>query len=473
MLTELRFENFKSWKDTGVMRMAPLTGFFGTNSSGKTAILQFLLMLKQTVESNDQSQILNFGNEHSYVDLGIVRDFAHKHRLPETLSLHLRWQPNSNHLPILPIKASVAVGKSHNAPKVGIRKLANMAEFADLPISTEHQGELEINVSFDLDSEELKIAQLVYNYLPEGSDSVNSVGIRKRAESDQYQMMIQGDPLCRLSADERDLISDRVPTLTSFGPQMSSIKNVASSFVRSFVRTLQSVYYLGPIRDHPKRFYSWSGEKPQDVGRRGENTIAALLTARKQDPEIEVKIAHWLKVMGLIDDFKVDLIAPEQRLYQASVRIAPGGTYCPITDVGFGVSQILPVLVLCYYVPKGSTIIFEQPEIHLHPSAQQKLADVFIDVIKHRELQIIIESHSEHLLHRLQRRIAEEELAPEQAALYFCQMEQDGASSLTELELDPFGNIKNWPEDFFGDDMGDLVAMTDAAMRRQMVQEAS
>ncbi len=239
-----------------------------------------------------------------------------------------------------------------------------------------------------------------------------------------------------------------------------------------FEDLLSGTYYLGPIREYPKRTYGWSGEKPQDVGRRGEKTIAALLSARKQDPEIEIKIAHWLKVMGLIDDFKVDLIAPEQRLYQASVRIAPGGTYSSITDVGFGVSQILPVLVLCYYVPKGSTIIFEQPEIHLHPSAQQKLADVFIDVIKNREVQIIIESHSEHLLHRLQRRIAEEKLLPEQAALYFCRMEQDGASSLTELELDAFGNIKNWPQNFFGDQMGDLVAMTDAAMMRQIGQEA-
>jgi predicted ATPase len=181
------------------------------------------------------------------------------------------------------------------------------------------------------------------------------------------------------------------------------------------------------------------------------------------------KVAHRL---GLIDDFKVESIAPNRKEYEALVRIAPGGTYCPITDVGFGVSQILPVLVLCYYVPKGSTIIFEQPEIHLHPSAQQKLADVFIDVIKHRELQIIIESHSEHLLNRLQRRIAENGLTDagfeaNQAALYFCQMGEDGASQLTELALDEFGNIDNWPKDFFGDRMGDLLAMSDAEMQHQ------
>ncbi len=81
--------------------MAPLTGFFGTNSSGKTAILQFLLMLKQTVESNDQSQVLNFGNEHTYVDLGTVETFVYKHQLPSIISFSLAWQPGCHQNDVL------------------------------------------------------------------------------------------------------------------------------------------------------------------------------------------------------------------------------------------------------------------------------------------------------------------------------------------------------------------------------------
>jgi predicted ATPase len=436
------------------MRMAPLTGFFGTNSSGKTAILQFLLMLKQTVESNDQSQVLNLGNENSSVDLGTVFNIAHQNRIPTSLSWSIEFLPN--------------IERQLNIP------------IADLTLKTTifltHLG---FSARVELEADKFYLSEFIYN-----SSTPTGFGIER--QNDGTYILFRSD--CsedRLSGHGMLIGLPIKHYQVDFGLQkVSSADKVVSAdaivlsantilYSGLYEASLKRIYYLGPIRDYPKRFYSWSGEKPQDVGRRGENTIAALLTARKQDPEIEIKIAHWLKVMGLIDDFKVDLIAPEQRLYQASVRIAPGGTYCPITDVGFGVSQILPVLVLCYYVPKGSTIIFEQPEIHLHPSAQQKLADVFIDVIKHRELQIIIESHSEHLLHRLQRRIAEEELAPEQAALYFCQMENDGASSLTALELDEFGNITNWPEDFFGNEMEDLVAMTEAAMQRSMDAEAA
>ncbi len=130
-------------------------------------------------------------------------------------------------------------------------------------------------------------------------------------------------------------------------------------------------------------------------------------------------------------------------------------------------SQVLPVLVLCYYAPQGSTIILEQPEIHLHPAVQSVLADVFIDVIKNRNIQLIIESHSEHLLRRLQRRVAEEVLTPQQTALYFCDI-QAGASHLNQLDLDMFGNIRNWPKDFFGDIAGDLVEMMDHGLERQI-----
>ena len=170
--------------------------------------------------------------------------------------------------------------------------------------------------------------------------------------------------------------------------------------------------------------------------------------------------------MGLIHSFSLKQIAENRKDYEFRVKKSATSAEVLITDVGFGVSQILPVLVLCYYVPEGSTILLEQPEIHLHPSVQAGLADVLIDVVKERRVQIIVESHSEHLLRRLQRRIAEQALAPDMTALYFCRID-DGTSRIEQLNVDLLGNITNWPQGFFGDEVADLVAMTEAAMRRQ------
>lgn len=88
-LTQLRIQNFKSWRDTGQMRFAPLTGFLGPNSSGKTSILQFLLMLKQTVLSTDSAQVLNMGQDYDYVNLGSFTNIIFQHQHPGEIAFEV------------------------------------------------------------------------------------------------------------------------------------------------------------------------------------------------------------------------------------------------------------------------------------------------------------------------------------------------------------------------------------------------
>ena len=109
--------------------------------------------------------------------------------------------------------------------------------------------------------------------------------------------------------------------------------------------------------------------------------------------------------------------------------------------------------------------------MHLHPRVQSELADVFIDIAFARQIQIIFESHSEHMLTRLQRRVAEQAISPEDVALYFC--ENDGKeSSISQLQLDKCGSIANWPEDFFGDAMGETAAIVSAGLRYRAETDA-
>jgi len=154
------------------------------------------------------------------------------------------------------------------------------------------------------------------------------------------------------------------------------------------------------------------------------------------------------------------------------VRTHAASSEVKITDVGFGVSQVLPALVQAFYCPPNSTIWMEQPEIHLHPQVQAELADVFISATQAREngrerhVQLIVESHSEHFLNRLQRRVAEGTVAADDVAVYFCR--RAGAEvELEPLRLNEFGEIENWPENFFGDEMADIAGRTLAAMKRK------
>ena len=160
-------------------------------------------------------------------------------------------------------------------------------------------------------------------------------------------------------------------------------------------------------------------------------------------------IAYWLQELDLIHSFEIREIAAGSNLYHARVQANASSPETMLTDVGFGVSQVLPVLVLLYYVPEGSIILMEQPEIHLHPSVQSGLADVMLAVAGRRNIQIIVESHSEHLLRRFQRRAAEGKADSSDLKLYFVSNDS-GVAKLNDLALNEFGEIENWPVQFFG-----------------------
>jgi predicted ATPase len=218
-----------------------------------------------------------------------------------------------------------------------------------------------------------------------------------------------------------------------------------------------------------------------------ENTVAAILSARnrkislgykRQAKPFEAIIALKLTEMGLIEEFKVNSISEQRQEYEVKVRVKGSKDWVDLPDVGFGISQVLPVLVQCFYAPPGSIILMEQPEIHLHPNAQSALADVMIDVINSKEngadrnIQLIIETHSEHFLRRLQRRIAEDTIPQEKVSAYFADITKT-PSTLESLKIDSYGNIRNWPENFFGDEMGDIMEQAKAAMKKRMNQSSS
>jgi predicted ATPase len=211
------------------------------------------------------------------------------------------------------------------------------------------------------------------------------------------------------------------------------------------------------------------------VGPRGESSIAALLAAdqagqkvsarqqgrARKDSSILQVVAEWLRELGIIHSFEVRPLAKGKRYYEVRVRRTAASPEVLLPDVGFGVSQVLPILVQSFYAAPHSTMLYEQPELHLHPSAQSELADAIIDASIRGNVQFLIESHSEHFLRRIQRRVAEG-LPQEHVALYKCEV-IDGVSTLQRLIVDAKGNVTNWPRDFFGDTIGDLMAMTKAA----------
>lgn len=456
MLTKLAFQSFKSWRDTGQISLAPITAFFGTNSSGKSSLLQMLLVLKQTAASSDRAQVLGLGDDRSLVELGTFQEVLFNHDLKARLQVEIAWD--------LPSPLEIADPTRKSA-----------ALFKDDHIEFSTAIDWQANGEPGLGREVVR--EMKYDF------SGEEFGLRREAgKAVEYELFVspasQGFKFVRTQGRPWKL----PPPVKCYGfpDQVRAYYQNASflsDFELQFEELFRRLFYLGPLREYPKRQYTWAGAQPVDVGQRGERVVDALLASResgvklsrgkgKRRQTVEERVAEWLKELGLIASFQVRPITKGGRLFQVWVRRDPKAAEVLITDVGFGVSQILPVITLCYYAPEGSTILLEQPEIHLHPRVQAGLADVLVDAMKTRDIQIILESHSEHLLRRLQRRVAEEGIGPDQAALYFCSMEK-GESRLTSLDLDDYGNIRNWPKDFFGDEFGEIAAMSQAALARK------
>jgi predicted ATPase len=457
MLTHLHIQNFKAWKNTGKIRLAPLTVIFGGNSAGKSSLGHLLLALKQTVLSADRKRALHLGDENALIDLGTFAECIHNHDLGQPLQFELGWQ--------LPEKLDV------RDPLSRARFQGDHLQLA-VSLLADNRGQPRVQqMHYQLANREQLQLAVTYNHDPQGKPQITSENLKLVRSTGRAWPLDEPDKFYRISDQSRARFQNA---------------EFLSDFALSTESALNSIYHLGPLRDYPKRMYSWSGETPESVGQKGEFTIAAILAAsaqqrmlsrgyKKKQYPFDAFIAQWLQTLGVIESFSVRPVAIGRKEYEVLVRTHTAGSEVKITDVGFGVSQVLPALTQAFYCPPDSTVWMEQPEIHLHPQVQAELADVFIAATqarehgKERHVQLIVESHSEHFLNRIQRRVAEGELSAEDVAVYFCH--RAGASTeLEPLRMNTFGEIENWPENFFGNEMADISARTLAALQRRQQQ---
>ena len=177
----------------------------------------------------------------------------------------------------------------------------------------------------------------------------------------------------------------------------------------------------------------------------------SLTEVLKENDTVRNLVNDWLGRFGL----KVDVSTLQDVIHK--LKIHQNTLDLDITDVGFGISQILPVIVQGFLSFKGSLTMVEQPEIHLHPKMQADLADLFIDVVKSTNNEkkfLLIETHSEYLLRRLRRRIAEGLISSDDIAIYFVSPPKnvDASSEILEKEVAVNGSFE-WPEDFYADEL--------------------
>lgn len=290
------------------------------------------------------------------------------------------------------------------------------------------------------------------------------------------------------SALRRAILSDGN---SSFTMRENLIKLDALSAAEYFDTFFSSrVYYLGPLRDEPKALYPFATSvSPFDIGLKGEHTAALLEIHRDRtinylpsgcfvDPEIRnepeecdllTAVVDWLQYMDVAVGVRTEdkgKLGYELKIVQSS-EVAHD-----LTHVGVGVSQVLPIIVMSLLAPAGSVLIFEQPELHLHPKVQTLLADFFLS-IAFLNKQCILETHSEYLINRLRYRAAcaTGDFLSNLLKIYFAEL-HDGSSVYNEVKVNKYGAIVNWPEGFFDQSQRETESILSAAALKYESEES-
>lgn len=233
-----------------------------------------------------------------------------------------------------------------------------------------------------------------------------------------------------------------------------------------------AIRYLGPLREAPHVLYD-PGPSKRDLGVSGEYSAAVLHAQANTTVLMPTPTGHgvrrslgealnfWLQEFGLAEKAQSN----DQGRMGIGLSVTPTGIdrEVDLTSVGVGVSQVLPVILLCLLAEPGTLVILEQPELHLHPKLQQDLAD-FLLACTRAGRQLVIETHSEHLVNRLRYRIAQDETDETHGLIRLVFAENEaGVTSYREPEINTYGGLgEDWPAGFL-----DLTARESQELVRQ------
>ena len=464
MLSKLKLENFKSFCSMQEIEFAPITLIFGQNSSGKSSIIQAILGLKQSLAN--ASGTANFVSCGKNVDLGgflaVVNghDSSKKMRLSFSFSIGLTAEQYKNEFSEKPIFASSdirtmdLVFQSINVSE----KVDNVLSECRYTVATPNskQSKLYINLAKGA-SGYTKSSD--WSYYADDKTINSFYGYFERKNS-------------RIYAEATDDINKWIYESLSSGvykvrKDLSLPLLLASEFMTNIPNeTLQSiseeikyefskVKYLGPLRTHPKRFYSTAKDSISET--KGETNLGGEIY--ESGPETVEKLNDWLCNFEIPYIINVSNLGDYTTGHVVSLTLQDTRTNTIVTpvDVGFGIGQVMPIITEAV-VSKNTTICVEQPEIHLHPKLQAHLADLFIDSVnaKKNNNQWIIETHSEALMLRIQKRIRQERINKSLVKVYYVISDTEG-SKIIDLPLDDEGDFTElWPEGFFEERLNDL-----------------
>ena len=486
MIKTITLENFKAFKKLDNLNIKPITILCGTNSCGKSSILQSILFLKQTLESKNSHQIASLNGR--LARFGIIDNVIFEKRTNKNVVLKYSFEISYNtdlvmfegknkrsinwiidkinrsikregiikerDLNSLNLEYSISLGKVKESESVKYENLIVKQFIIKIYVKTKNnEKKLFTEASINYNSRNKKYT-LKYedNFVDIISRSVNR-DTNNLKEPKYIEVDFSNLFPTFFNKNESDIIDDS-KIRTRFAWMNDALRSIFSTYS-----------YIGPLREEPARRYIYEDEVIE-IGNEGENAAYIFSTENNKkiqpfyfydyddkkdfrkirNATLKKGVIKWLELMditNLNDERKNEII------YLTLNSNSSKKTNVNIADVGFGVSQIFPIIVEGLRMNVGNTLLLEQPEIHLHPKLQMQMADYFISLALSGK-NVIVETHSDHIINRLIRRIVEDNShnLKDLVEIYFIESSKEG-STVKPIEIDETRGIRNWPNGFF------------------------
>ena len=411
-IRSISVRGFKCLAEESRIEIRPLTILAGANSSGKSSIMQPLLLMKQTLEASyDPGPLLLNGPN---VKLTSVDQFIPRPRVDlDTRSLSVQVATD------LTYSITFSSSRGHKI------------EISEMRIETKGNRALRLTLS----RKGPDLYEDLSRFLSKGWPLVPSGTIATYRDR------------CFLAVtSESPNEDDSFPTMKF------------SSFP---THDLARMIHVPGLRGNPERVYERTAAGPSFPGTFEKYVASIIADWTDNHDDRSIRLGKMLGQLGLTQEISV------QRLNEAQLEVrvgrlpevnSRGKDMVNVADVGFGVSQLLPVLVALLVADEGQLVYVEQPELHLHPRAQHVLARIMVDAAK-RGVRLVAETHSALLLLQVRTLLAQGEIDPELVRLHwFARDPGNGTTSIDTANLDKDGAFGGWPEDF-----GDVELMAEGA----------
>ena len=423
-ISSLTIQGFKSIEQETRLEIRPLTILAGANSSGKSSIMQPLLLLKQTLQASyDPGPLLLNGPNAKFTSVDQLISRTRK-KTPHDRSLVFEMEAPKD--------------MTHRIVFVPTKNQSLELQSMTISVIIDDEGTRSLHLTPGRKGTDLRKA--LSAFMPEMPDQWYAL-------PEGYKLTVRRDK-CLL-----DLAYESIKPDGDF-----MIKGLFSAIPS---RELHRLIHVPGLRGNPERVYSRTASGPRLPGTFEKYVATIVADWQEVNDDRLLRLETMLAELGLTREVSATRINDTQ--IELQVGRLPGATsdrkdLVNIADVGFGVAQILPVLVALLVAEKGQLVYVEQPELHLHPRAQYGLARFMAETAR-RGVKLVVESHSALFLLQIRTLMAKGEVEQDLVKLHwFTRDPTDGTTSIQSADLDDSGAFGAWPEDF-----GDVDLMAEGA----------